>query len=167
VYGSALPAAGLTTAAATAISQRQAGEAWRALDIVDAVIIHPSLATPPSGRNPGLSAWKRGINASLRASFLLGRAAGAALEHQGGGSLILVIESTDPDDAIAAVASDGLSCLADGLGKALSDTVRVGEIAVGSRRTSMAAVARGIVQAIAGPASRAQPNVRSGAGSRG
>jgi hypothetical protein len=167
VHAGALPAAGLTTAAANASSERQVREAWRTLGVVDAVVIHPSLSTPPGSRNPGLSAWKRGINASLRATFLLGRAAGAALERQGGGSLIVVIEPSDPDDAIAAVASDGLSCLVDGLGKALGAGVRVGEIAVGSRRTSMAAVARGVMQAVAAAAREPLPNVRSGAGSRG
>lgn len=166
-HASPLPAAGLTTAAANAVSQRQVREAWRVLGVVDAVVIHPKLSTLPSGRAPSLSAWKRGINASLRASFLLARAAVAALERQGGGSLIVVVDAIDPDDAIAAVASDGLSCLVDGLGKASSGAVRIGEIAVTSRRTSMAAVARSVLQSIGGPRREPRPNVRSGARSPG
>ena len=167
VHDGPLPAARLTTAAAAAASARRADQAWRALGTVDAVIIHPDLSTGTRGRNPGLAAWRVGIDATLRAAYLLGRAAGLALAQQRRGVLLIVVEPPRADDAIAAVVAEALSCLVDALGRAVGRTVRVGEVAIGRPPASAAATARGVLAALDGASRDASPLVRFVGGSPG
>jgi hypothetical protein len=137
------------------------------LGTVDAVIIVPTVATASGRRNPRLTAWRAGIDATVRASYVVARAAGAALERQGAGALLIVIDAAPADDAIAAVTSEALSCLVDTLGKALRRTVRVGEVTIDRRATSAPALARSLLEALAAPPRGPLLVVRSGGGSPG
>ena len=162
-----LAAARLSTAAADLASARRIDQAWRTLGAVDAVIIHPNLSIAPRRRNPGLASWRSGLAATLRASYLAARAAGLALARQGRGTLLIVNDASGADDAVAAVAAEGLACLSDALARALMGTVRVAEVSSGSRRGAPAALARGVLAAVDGAPGDSLPIVRSGAGSRG
>ncbi|MBX3027990.1 hypothetical protein KF840_24125 [bacterium] len=117
--------------------------------------------------SPPVSAWRDGIDATVRASFLVGRAAGGALERQGGGALLIVIDAAPPDDAIAAVTSEALSCLVDTLARALRRTVRVGEVAVDRAATPAATLAQHLLHAVTAPRPGPRLVMRSGGGSAG
>jgi hypothetical protein len=107
------------------------------------------------------------MDATLRAAYLLGRAAGLALAQQRRGVLLIVVEPPRADDAIAAVVAEALSCLADALGRAVKRPVRVGEVAIGRPPASPAATARGVLAAIDGASRDASPLVRFVGGSPG
>ncbi|HSQ00915.1 MAG TPA: hypothetical protein VL049_27140 [Candidatus Dormibacteraeota bacterium] len=114
-----------------------------------------------------MAAWRAGIDATVRASYVVARAAGTALERQGAGTLLIVIDAAPADDAIAAVTSEALSCLVDTLGKALRRSVRVGEVAIDRRTTSAPALAHSLLEALAAPPRGLSLVVRSGGGSPG
>lgn len=114
-----------------------------------------------------MTAWRAGIDASVRASYLVARAAGAALERQGRGALLIVVETAPDGDAIAAVAGQALSCLVDTLARALGRGVRVGELAVDGREGAAAPLAHALLQALAAPPGGPSLVVRSGGGSPG
>lgn len=175
VHASSLPAARLSTAAADAASARLADQAWRALGRVDAAIIVPTVATASGRRKPGRAArstvpvarWRAAIDATVRASYLVGRAAGLAFERQGSGIVLVVIDAAPDDDAVGAVTSEALSCLVDTLGRALRRTVRVAELVIAGRDPSPASLARHLLQALAAPPPGPHLIVRSGARSAG
>jgi hypothetical protein len=174
VHHSTLPAARLTTAAADAASVRLADQAWRALGTVDATIIVPTVATSGRHRKPGgapasppASAWRAGIDATVRATYLVGRAAGAALARQGGGALLIVVDRPPAGDPIAAVTGEALSCLVDTLGRALRRTVRVGEVSVDRAATATAILARRLLHALTAAPPGLRLVVRSGGRSAG
>lgn len=167
VHLATLPAARLSTAAADAASVRLAERAWRTLGTVDAVIIVPTVATASGRRNPAMTAWRAGLDASVRASYLVARAAGVALERQGRGALLIVVETAPAADAIAAVASQALSCLVDTLARALGRAVRVGEMAVDGRGSAAAPLARALLQVLAAPPRGPSLVVRTDGGSAG
>jgi hypothetical protein len=164
-----LPGARLSTAAAEAASARRIDQAWRALGAVDAVVILVNLSIAPRRRNPSLAAWRTGIAATLRAGYAAARVAGLALARQGRGTLLIVNENGagGAADAVAAVASEGLSCLGAALPRALGGAVRVAEIWSGSRRGHERTLARGILTALGGAPDGSVPRARFSAGSQG
>ena len=107
------------------------------------------------------------MDATLRAAYLLGRAAGLALAQQRRGVLLIVVESPRAGDAIAAVVAEALSCLVDALGRAVGRPIRVGEVAIGRPPASAAATARGVLAAIDAASRDASPLVRFVDGSAG
>ena len=94
------------------------------------MVIWPTLAAPLRSRNPPLAVWRRRSNAALRATYLVARAGGLALQARGGGRLLLIIDAAAADDVVGAVLVEALHALTDGLRKALAPQVEVGVLIV-------------------------------------